>query len=293
MTSPLSDLSTAVTAAGLTAPSLIIVGECVTERESIAWFERRPLLGRSIGITRPATQAAGAIQRLVPLGAEPVLMPTIEILPPEANGEVDDVLDRLETFHWIVFTSVNGVAGLLGRLWDRGGDLRCLGGIRLAAIGPATAEALAEYRLRVDLVPESYRAEALGAALAGQVAGQRVLWARANRGRDVLPTLLAEGGAEVEELVVYRNLDVEAWPAGVVERLRAGAIDWVGLSSPSIARNVARLADSSGIPLATTRLASISPVTTAAAREAGLTVAAEAIDFTWDGILEAIIAADG
>ncbi|MFP6767090.1 MAG: uroporphyrinogen-III synthase [Planctomycetaceae bacterium] len=219
-------------------------------------------------------------------------MPTIEILPPGANDEVDAVLDRLETYHWIVFTSVNGVAGLLGRLWDRGGDLRCLGGIRLAAIGPATAEALIDYRLRADLVPETYRAESLGAALAGHVAGQRVLWARANRGRDVLPTLLSEGGAEVEELVVYRNLDVEAWPPGVVERLQAGTIDWVGLSSPSIARNVARLAACSGIELGTLRPASISPVTTAAAREAGLEVAVEAVEFTWDGILEAIIAAD-
>lgn len=292
VTSPLSELPAAVTAAGLSAPSLIVVGECVTERESIAWFERRPLLGQSIGITRPAAQAAGVIQRLVPMGAEPVLMPTIEILPPGANDEVDAVLDRLETYHWIVFTSVNGVAGLLGRLWDRGGDLRCLGGIRLAAIGPATAEALIDYRLRADLVPETYRAESLGAALAGHVAGQRVLWARANRGRDVLPTLLSEGGAEVEELVVYRNLDVEAWPPGVVERLQAGTIDWVGLSSPSIARNVARLAACSGIELGTLRLASISPVTTAAAREAGLEVAVEAVEFTWDGILEAIIAAD-
>ena len=181
---------------------------------------------------------------------------------------------------------------MLGRLWDRGGDLRCLGGVRLAAIGPATAGALIDYRLRADLVPESYRAESLGAALADHVAGQRVLWARANRGRDVLPTLLNEGGAEVEELVVYRNLDVQAWPTGVVERLRAGTIDWVGLSSPSIARNVARLIACSGIDPATLRLASISPVTTAAAREAGLEVAVEAVDFTWDGILEAITAAD-
>ena len=282
----------AVAEAGLAAPSLIVVGECVTERESIAWFEARPLLGRSVGITRPVNQAAGVVGRLVQLGAEPVLMPTIEILPPESFDEVDAVLDRLEEFDWIVFTSVNGVAGLLGRLWDRGDDLRSLTGCRLAAIGPATAEALANYRLRADVVPESFRAEALGDALSDQVEGARVLWARASRGREVLGELLVRAGANFEQVVTYRNEDVTAWPSDTLERLANGKIDWIGLSSPSIARGVARLAADSGVSLESTRLASISPVTGQAARDAGLEVAAEAASYTWDGLLEAIVAAE-
>ncbi len=288
----LADLPEAVAEAGLAAPSLIVVGECVTERESIAWFEARPLLGRSVGITRPVNQAAGVVGRLVQLGAEPVLMPTIEILPPESFDEVDAVLDRLEEFDWIVFTSVNGVAGLLGRLWDRGDDLRRLTGCRLAAIGPATAEALANYRLRADVVPESFRAEALGDALSGQVEGARVLWARASRGREVLGEVLVRAGANFEQVVTYRNEDVTAWPSDTLERLANGKIDWIGLSSPSIARGVARLAADSGVSLESTRLASISPVTGQAARDAGLEVAAEAASYTWDGLLEAIVAAE-
>ena len=292
VTATLAELPGAVEAAELVAPSLIVVGECVTEREAIAWFEQRPLLGRSVGVTRPVTQSAGVVGRLVQLGAEPVLMPTIEILPPVSSSEVDSVLDRLDEFDWIVFTSANGVAGLLGRLWDVGADLRRLSNCRLAAIGPATAEALAGYRLRADLVPESFRAEALGEALGSRVEGARVLWARASRGRDVLPDLLEKAGADLHQLVVYRNEDVEGWPAGTVERLAAGRLDWIGLSSPSIARGVARLARSADVSLDSTRLASISPVTSQAAREVGLEVSVEAETSPWDGLLAAIVAAE-
>ena len=279
----LKTLAEAVIDAELSAPSLIVVGDCVSERQSIAWFEQRPLLGRAIGITRPAAQAAGTIERILQLGAEPVLMPTISIEPPEDSSTVDAVIERLEEFQWIVFTSANGVAGLLGRLWDSGGDARRLGQARLAAIGPATASALQRYGLRADVVPAAFRAEELAAVLADQVQGTRVLWARASRGRDILPRVLADAGAEVEQLVVYQNLDVEAWPVEVAERIRSGSLDWIGLSSPSIAENVARLQPGPA------RLASISPVTSAAAVEAGLTVSAEATSYTWDGLLTAIV----
>jgi uroporphyrinogen III methyltransferase/synthase len=219
-------------------------------------------------------------------------MPTIEILPPESFEAVDVVLDRIGDYDWIVFTSANGVAGLLGRLWDRGDDLRRLRDCRLAAIGPATGEALAEYRLRADVVPEAYRAEELGAALSGLVDGARVLWARASRGRDVLCELLREAGASLEEVVVYRNEDVEAFSSETLARLAGGTLDWIGLSSPSIARGVARLTADRQVSLGSTRLASISPVTSQAAEEAGLDVAVEAVEYTWDGLLEAIVAAE-
>jgi uroporphyrinogen III methyltransferase/synthase len=145
-------------------------------------------------------------------------------------------------------------------------------------------------RLRADLVPDTFRAEALAEKLGPHVQGKRVLWARASRGRDVLPLQLREAGATVEELVVYQNLDVGEWPAEAAGILERGELDWIGLSSPSIARNLARL-----LPPAArqhlgraTKIASISPVTTAAARDAGLPVNAEAATYTWDGLLAAI-----
>jgi uroporphyrinogen III methyltransferase/synthase len=166
--------------------------------------------------------------------------------------------------------------------------------LKLACIGPATAAALEGWRLKADLVPESYRAESLAAALKAQVRGKSILWARASRGRDVLPSELRKAGATVEELVVYRNDDAASLPEGVVHRWEAGELDWIGLSSPSIARNLVHLMSTAsrqhlGV---TTRIAAISPVTAEAAHTVGLPVHAVAESFTWDGLFEAIVAAE-
>ncbi len=286
----LADLPAAAKRAELHAPSLIIVGDCVLQRETLNWFEHKPLFGLRIAITRPEAQAEREVWRLTELGAQPILLPVIATAPPVAWDEVDALLPRLGEFDWIVFTSVNGVRGLLGRLWETGGDVRHIAKARFAAIGEGTAAALAEFSLRADLVPTSFRAEALAELLTPHVAGKRVLWAKASRGRDVLPVALRAAGAHLEEVPVYQNLDVEAFPDAGRAALEQGEIDWVCLSSPSIARNFARL-----MPLAARdrlgthlQIATISPVTSAAAKEAGLPVQAEASEHTWNGMFAAI-----
>jgi uroporphyrinogen III methyltransferase/synthase len=291
---PLSELPAAARQASLHAPSIIIVGECVRQRDSIRWFENKPLFGRRIGVTRPVGQSEKVIARLVEQGAQPIVMPTIAIAPPPDWQAVDAALARLATFDWIVFTSVNGVQSLLGRLWETGGDVRRLGAAKLAAIGEGTACALAGFHLRADLVPETYRAEALAEALQPHVSGKQVLWARASRGRDVLPAALRASGAQLEELVVYQNLDVTGFDGPALAALEAGEIDWIGLGSPSITRGLAQMLPPGARARIgqSIRLASISPVTTAAAKEAGLPVSAEATTFTWDGIIDAIIRAE-
>jgi uroporphyrinogen III methyltransferase/synthase len=233
------------------------------------------------------------LERCLSLGAEPVPMPIIRILPPDDWGPVDAALARLAEFDWLIFTSVNGVRRLLDRLWDTGGDLRRMAHLRIAAIGASTAEALAERRLRADVVPEQYRAEALADALAPHVAGRRVLWARASRGRDVLPRQLTATAAIVEEIAVYTNVDAESLPPDAIDSILTGRLDWIGLSSPSIARGLSAL-----LPPAarerlgkSTRLVAISPVTAEAAREAGLPIATVAETYTWDGLIEAIVRA--
>ena len=292
ITASLAELPEQVRQAGLHPPSLIIVGECARQRDRIAWFEKRPLFGLRIGITRPSGQADREIARALELGAQPVLLPAIAILPPADWDDVDRAISHLGDFDWLVFTSVNGVRGFVGRLWEQGRDARALGSIRLAAIGSGTAQALADWHLHADLVPESFRAEALAEALRPHVAGRRVLWARASRGRDVLPTELAAAGASVREVVCYQNIDVEHYPPEIVTEVERGLVDWIGLSSPSIARNLPRLLSPAGLAQLGTRvrLASISPVTTAAAREAGLPIAVEATTYTWEGIFAAITA---
>ncbi|REJ89246.1 MAG: uroporphyrinogen-III C-methyltransferase [Planctomycetota bacterium] len=291
VTAPLQQLADAVRSAELSPPSLIIVGEAAAHRDRIAWFERRPLLGVRIGITRPEHQAGEAIERCVDLGAEPVLMPTVDILPPSEWTEVDDAIARLSAYDWLIFTSANGVGGFLGRIWETGGDARRMSTLKIAAIGEATAIALAPWGLRADLVPESFRAEELAAALAPLADGRRMLWARADRGRDVLPNQLSAAGATVDQVVVYRNVDVEALPPATVSLLRTRELHWIGLSSPSIARNIARLLEADGIGAAESgvRFAAISPVTAQAAEECGLTVSVTAGDYTWNGILDAIV----
>ena len=291
VTGTLAEIAVRVRQADLHAPSLIIVGECVRLRESLQWFERRPLFGLKIGITRAEGQTWEVVDRVVELGGDPVLLPTIAILPPEDWGEVDHCLNRLDSYDWIVFTSSNGVRQLLGRLWQQGGDARRLGRAKLAAIGSGTAATLSEFHLHADLVPDSFRAEALAAAMRPLVEGRRVLWARASRGRDVLPNELRAAGAILDEVVVYQNVDFEELPAAVLADIEQGRLDWIGLSSPSIARNLAaRLTDAGRAQIGQrVKLASISPVTSAAAIEAGLVVSAEARTFTWDGILQAIV----
>ena len=230
------------------------------------------------------------LDRSIELGAQPVLIPAIRIAPIDDWTTVDNTLQRLSEFDWLIFTSVNGVHALLDRLWELGGDARQLAGLRIATIGTSTSEALADYHLRADLVPGEFRAEALAEALAPHVNGQRILWARASRGREVLPRELQRSGATIEELVVYQNLDAQSLSDEALAALGAGELNWIGLSSPSIARRIAELLPESARAKfgSSLRIATISPVTSAAAREAGLPVHAEATTYTWDGIFDAI-----
>lgn len=294
ITATLADLPTAVRTAGLHPPSLVIIGDCVSERGRVGWVERRPLQGLSIAVARAEEQSIEVGDQIWRLGGEPVLLPTIQIRPLDDWTAVDRTLTQLDQFEWLVFSSVNGVNAFFRRLWDLGLDARSLARLKLAAIGPSTAAALIPLGLRCDLVPATFRAEALAEALlaAHPHGPQRVLWARASRGRQELPLRLAAAGWNCAELVVYRNEDVLQWPAAEAARLDRGEIDWLALSSPSIAQHVARLAspDAKSRFGQRTHIACISPVTAAAAQESGLPVDAVAETHTWRGLLDAIAA---
>jgi uroporphyrinogen III methyltransferase/synthase len=204
---------------------------------------------------------------------------------------VDDALNRLGGYQWLVFTSVNGVAAFVRRLRQTGRDLRALGHLRLAAIGPATADALRGYHLEPDLVPPEYRSESLAGVLRERVAGQRVLLARADRGRELLREELA-AVARVDQVAVYAQRDATEVAAGVLDMIRSAAVDYVTLTSSNIARALARLLDDearAAIAAGRVKLVSISPVTSAAARELGWPVAAEASVYTTAGVVDALV----
>jgi uroporphyrinogen III methyltransferase/synthase len=276
--------------AGLTAPALVIIGEVVKRRPSLAWFEALPLFGQRIVVTRPSGEADHSASDLEALGADVLLAPTVAIQPVLDPGPMDQAIDRLSEFDWLVFTSGNGVRHFLDRLETRGRDLRALGSIKLAAIGPATAEALSRFRLHADLVPDAYRSEDLAEALRERVGGRRVLLARADRGRTILKDEL-EQVAHVEQVAVYRNADADALPPSIVSAIAEGSVDWITLTSSAItARLHALLPEDARQRIGReVRLASLSPITSSAAQRLGWPVAVEAKVYTWDGLVQALV----
>ena len=257
----------------------------VTAAMAAASLAARPLFGVRILVTRPGEQAEALAELFSDLGAEVRYQPAIEISEPADWGPVDHALQRLDQYQWLVFSSSNGVCFLLNRLEEKHGDLRKLGNIRLAAIGPGTAAELRRYRLCADVVPDPYRAEALAEALAPGARGWRFLLARASRGREVLAEKLVAAGALVEQVVVYRSIDVEKAEPEVASALAAGRIDWITVTSSVIARSLARLF---GEDLRRAKLASISPITSEAIRRLGFEPAVEAAEYTMEGLVRAI-----
>ncbi len=288
----LASIANLAEAANLVAPALLVVGEIVRKRPELGWFERLPLFGQTIMITRPRAESETSASLLERLGAEVVVAPMVEIKPLEDFSELDEMIHRIQTFKWIVFTSANGVRFFIERLEQIGLDLRILGGSKLAAIGPGTSAELARCRLKADLTPPLFRSEEFAEALAPAVAGQRVLLARADRGRTLLKDELSKH-AQVEQIAVYRNCDTSDFPIGVLERLESGSIQWITLTSSAIARNLIGLlpSDIRSKLSQTVKLASLSPVTTATVRQLGWDVAAEADVYTWDGLAQALVAA--
>jgi uroporphyrinogen III methyltransferase/synthase len=276
----LGDIVERTRARGITPPALTVVGEVVRLRERIGWFERRPLFGRRILVTRAREQASVFAEGLREAGALPVEFPAIEIRPPDSWAEVDGALDRLAEYDWIVFTSANAVRYFLMRLRASGRDVRALGRARLCAIGPATAEAIEALGLRVDVVPPEYRAEAVVAALTAAegpegLRGRRVLVPRARDARDVVPAALAERGARVDRVTAYRNVLPDRTAAASVRGLlEDGRIDAVTFTSASTVRNLVDMLGRQEAPalLARTVVAAIGPVTADAAAAAGLRV---------------------
>lgn len=287
----LADLPRLVQGSGVSAPSIILIGSVVGLRPALSWFERRPLFGKRVVVTRPERQAGDLVHRFEELGAIVYGLPAVTIREPADWGPVDRALARLAEFDWLVFTSANGVEYFLRRLRRTGRDLRALGGVKLAAIGPGTADALRAAHLEPDLVPAVYRSEELANALKEHAAGQRILLARADRGRDLLRQEL-DGVAQVEQVAVYSQADAIDAESDVLDCLRRGEIDVVTFTSSNIAQAVLRALDETSrarILRGEVRLVSISPVTSAKITELGFPVAAEAKVYTAAGLLDAVI----
>lgn len=291
--STLQHLPNEAASSGMRPPSLIVVGECVNLRQAQSWFEKRSLHGLRIGITCAEHQSQNVIQQIIVRSGQPIVMPLLSIQP--VTGEEAEAvrrqIDRLKQFDWLVFTSSNGVAEFFRHMQQAGLDSRALGQIKIATVGPSTADSLKPFGLCSDIIPATYRAEALADAMKDEVAGKSVLWARADRARDVLAErLMNHSAAVVQSAVVYKNEDVAALAESTEAQIRNGDVDWIGLSSSSAARRLAALMNAANIDLQQSgvKLAAISSLTAETAQAAGLVIAATATEQTWDGILQAI-----
>lgn len=296
VTGTVKTLPTEVAEAGLKPPALTIIGKVVSLRDTLNWFERRPLFGQTVAVTRTRQQSSDLAERLTELGAAVIEAPTIELSPPADWGPVDEVLRSIGRYDWVVFTSANGVTCTKRRLLEIGLDARAFGGAKIAAVGDATAAAVGrELCLAVEVSPERFVAEALAEALAarGVVQGRRFLLLRADIARPVLVERLGrEGAAEVRDVAVYETKPVAALPPALLDVLAAGELNWITFTSSSTARNFADLLGSTyREKLAGVKIASIGPITTTTLRELGLDPTAEAHTSDLDGLTRALAAA--
>jgi uroporphyrinogen III methyltransferase / synthase len=292
VTGTLDDIVARARSAGMRAPAIIIIGEVVRLRDSLQWFERRPLLGKRIVVTRARAQASDLVQRLSDLGAECLQCPTIEIVDPESWEPLDAAVAALPSYQWLIFTSVNGVESFFSRLSAKGMDVRALAHMRTAAIGPATAERMRGFGLNTDILPQTYQAESVIDAFSAEpVKGRRVLLPRAMEARPILPEQLRRMGAQVDEVSAYRTVKANENQLELMSRLREKTIDLVTFTSSSTVRNFKALLAEPAMPdlMQGVTVACIGPITAQTAQELGFNVDIIADVFTIEGLCDAVV----
>jgi uroporphyrinogen III methyltransferase/synthase len=254
--------------------------------------EAKPLSGRLIAVTRARSQGSEFVRRIEDLGGQAIEFPTIEIQPPKSYGALDAAIRSIEGYHWIIFTSVNGVKHFWARFQHLNRNVRNLGEIRIAAIGPETARELESVNLRADLVPREYRAEGLLQGLKGEeMRGKRILLPRAEEARDILPNTLKEHGAKVDVVEAYRTVAAKSNTAPFRELLLQNKVDIITFTSSSTVTHFFNLFSDVDMKrlLAGAAVACIGPITQRTAEEVGIRVDVVPRDYTIPGLTQAIV----
>jgi len=275
VTGTLETISEIVAAAGIKAPAIIVVGDVVELRETLKWYENQPLMGRSIVITRARNQASDLVDRLSDLGAECIECPTINVVPPEDLTPLDNAVENLSAYDWLVFTSVNGVNFFFERLFAKGMDLRSINHVRTAVVGPATAQRLFDFGLKSDVIPESYRAESVVEAFSKEnIRGKKILLPCAKQTRPVLPKELKKMGAIVDQITAYCTQKVGNNADLLLNRFKEKTIDLITFTSSSTVTNFLALLPENAVDglLNGVTIACIGPITSDTARTLGLDV---------------------
>jgi len=287
LTGSLSDIAQKAVANDFKAPAVAVFGEVVALRDGLNWYEKRPLLGKRIVVTRTRKQASALSKKLRALGAQVIELPTIRIEPPTDLREFAELVQDAHIYDWIVFTSANGVEAFFDIFFKLYDDAREIGGACIAAIGPATAQRVKDFHLHVDLQPDEFVAEAVLREFKkqGSIENLRILLVRAEKGRDVLPKELSAAGAIVDEAFAYRTVPETRDTSGARQRLAQDGAELITFTSSSTVENFLAL----GLPWPKgMRIASIGPITSKTVRDHGLKVDAEARRHDIDGLVQAI-----
>lgn len=281
-------------AAKMEPPTVIVVGEVVNLRPTLNWFERRPLFGKRVLMTRAKEQAGELATRLMGYGAEPIEAPTIKIAAPVDWAPVDEAISKIGTYEWVIFTSVNGVDRFLTRLFAKGLDARSLAGRQICCIGPRTAQELERFGLKADVVPADYQAEGVLEVFKGRDLKQvRVLIPRAEVARELLPEELRLAGAQVDVVHVYRTIVPSEESAGWRQELQAGLAQIITFTSSSTVHNFVTLLggrDATRSLVQSVAIAAIGPITGRTIEQYGLTVSIMPSENTIPALVDAIAA---
>lgn len=278
--------------AGMSPPAIFVVGEVIDLRETLQWFENRPLMGKHIVVTRAREQASDFVKLLSDLGADCLEYPTIKIIPSDNSDLLDKAIENLSIFDWLVFTSVNGVTCFFERLFKKGKDVRAIHHINTATIGPATSKRLLDFGIQSDIIPKTYRAESIVEAFTNiDVKDKKILLPRAKEARPILPVELKKMGAHVDEVVAYATEQVTDNTDDLVARLENNEVDLITFTSSSTVRNFKNLLpeDTFNALMQNVTIASIGPITTETAEELGFKVDITATSYTIPGLCQAIL----
>lgn len=293
VTGTLETIVEKVKQAKLKSPSIIIIGHVVSLREELAWFDKRPLFGKRIVITRARAQASDLVSRLSKLGALCIEIPTIEIAPPEEITPLRQSIDNIKNYDWLVFTSVNGVKSFFDTLFEMGKDVRALGHLKFACIGPVTKERLKDHGIISDILPDTYRAESVIDAFSSvEIKNKKILLPRAKVARTILPEELVKMGAFVDEVTAYETRLSTEGRDELISLLEDNEIDAVTFTSSSTVSNFMSLLESKDAKklLKSVVTASIGPITSDTARSLGIQPTIEAREFTIPGLVDALLA---
>jgi uroporphyrinogen III methyltransferase/synthase len=291
----LETIAQVVQESGIRPPSLIIVGEVVKLRDTINWYENRALFGKNIMVTRTREQASDLVAGLEEFGANCLEYSTINIEPVESYEILDEEMERLEEYHWILFTSLNGVQFFFNRLYEKGMDARDLKGPDIAAVGKATADLLLGYGVKADLVPGVFTGEGLAESLLDLgVEGRNILIPRALQGREILPETLRGAGARVSVVPVYRNCPAQGDKDSLRGEFEEGRVDMITFTSSSTVRHFLQMIDAESQQqlqelLGGVKIAAIGPITAKTVTDNGLKVDVQPDDYTIADLVNAVV----